>query len=91
MVYIFYIDRRPWEFPNDWVPPKLTVDGFEFDWMKLRNDMVEKSFKLRSEMSETDRQEFMNKMLKNSHPDYEIYPKEMADYIARIGFCDLKT
>ncbi len=34
-------------------------------------------------MSEKDKSQFMNKMLKNSNPDYEIYPKEMADYIAR--------
>ena len=42
-------------------------------------------------MSEQDRAKFMNTMLKNSNPDYEIYPKEMADYIARIGFKDLKV
>eukprot|EP00484_Ammonia_sp_Unknown_P009514 CAMPEP_0197077086 /NCGR_PEP_ID=MMETSP1384-20130603/212440_1 /TAXON_ID=29189 /ORGANISM="Ammonia sp." /LENGTH=200 /DNA_ID=CAMNT_0042515945 /DNA_START=24 /DNA_END=626 /DNA_ORIENTATION=+ len=87
----FVINRRPWEVPLDWTPPKLTVDGYEFDWMKLRQDRVEKSFKLRSEMSEQDRAQFMNTMLKRSNPDYEIYPKEMADYIARTGFCDLKT
>eukprot|EP00483_Globobulimina_turgida_P006164 UN06174 len=87
----FVINRRPWEVPMDWQAPKLTVDGFEFDWMKLRQDRVDKSFAIRTEMSESDRGQFMNKMLKNSNPDYEIYPKEMADYIARIGFCDLKT
>ena len=42
-------------------------------------------------MTEQDRSQFMDKMLKNSNPDYEIYPKEMADYIARVGFRDLKT
>ncbi len=62
--------------------------------MKLRRetrDRVEKSFTIRSDMSEKDRSQFMNIMLKNSNHDYEIYPKEMAYYIARIGFCDLKT
>lgn len=59
--------------------------------MKLRQDRVDKSFKIRSEMTEQQRSDFMKTMLTKSNPDYEIYPKEMADYIARIGFCDLKT
>ena len=69
----------PWEVEENWEPPKMNIDGFYFDWMKLRQERVEESFKM------------MNQLYKDSNPDLEIYPKELTDHKSKGIFVDLQS
>ncbi len=82
---------RPWEVPLDWEPPKLLVDGFEFDWRKLREDRIAESWEMRSKQTEEERKGLMRQWMRNSNPDLEIYPPEMVAYQSKGVFIDLKS
>jgi len=87
----FMLKYKPWEVPLDWQPPKLIVDGFEFDWKQLRQDRVEESFTLRSQLSENERKNLLTQWCRDSNPDNEIYSKEMAAYKRNGCFIDMKS
>lgn len=76
--------------PEDWEPAKMNIDGFYFDWMKLRQDRIEESFKMRSEQTEEERKEMIDQMYQDSNPDLEIYPKELVDHKSKGIFVDLR-
>ena len=90
-MYIFVEARKPWEVPEDWEGIKLNVDGFEFDWMDLRQKRIEKSFEMRKNMSEDERKRLYEQWMKDSDPSLEIYPYEMAKYKSKGMFMDLKV
>ena len=69
----------------------MNIDGFYFDWMKLRQERIENSFKMRSDMSEEDRKNLLSQWFKDSNPDLEIYPKELTDHKAKGCFVDLSS
>ncbi|ETO25328.1 hypothetical protein RFI_11809 [Reticulomyxa filosa] len=85
------IRLEPWKVHETWQKPKLIVDGFEFDWRKLREDRLKESWEMRTKLGEKERKQAMQQWLEDSNPDLEIYPAEMVRFKPKGVYQDLKA